>query len=168
MARRVADNTAVQTAIATALKSKTGRDFHAVECALSPTGEPTGSGTCTAIESNGSRWEVEHSGGTNVILKDVALYAKTLETIVGGLARDLSKHYGLSTSIFPSGGALCGNMLRGKADESTQCIAVLADKSSTDVTVRTTRVEDNRIYFQMFPNNRPDLSQSGWHLADPR
>ncbi|WP_327145399.1 DUF4333 domain-containing protein [Nocardia sp. NBC_01327] len=173
---KLADNGQTQKSIALALKNKTGRDVQAVECTGIQKLAINATRTCTAIESNGARWEVEHyltnlDGASSVTLKDTLLYAKSVESIVSGLARNLSQHYGLASnqnlSSFLASSASCANMLRGNPGDSIQCKAILADKSSTDVTVRTTKLEDSKIYFELFPNNAPDLSMSGWQIADP-
>ncbi|WP_067690492.1 DUF4333 domain-containing protein [Nocardia jejuensis] len=173
---KLADNAQVQKSIARALQNKTGGVVQAVECTGIQKLAVNAFRTCTAVESNGARWEVEHhltnlDGASSVTLKDTLLYAKSVESVVSGLARNLSQHFGLSSmnnlsSLLASSGS-CANMLRGNPGDSIQCKAVLADKSSTDVTVRTTKSEDGKIYFELFPNNDPDLSMSGWRSADP-
>lgn len=172
---KLADNGQVQQSIGLYLRSKTGRDVRAVECTGIQKLAVNATRACTAIESNGARWEVEHyltnlDGAASVTLKDTLLYAKSVESIVAGLARNLSQHYGVAPSGlsgFLASTANCPNMLRGNPGDSVQCTATLADKSTRDVTVRTTKVEDGRIYFELFPNDAPDLSMSGWQLADP-
>ncbi|MGW4244649.1 hypothetical protein, partial [Nocardia sp. NPDC004722] len=75
--------------------------------------------------------------------------------------------YGLPRTLYPGKNADCPNMLRGKPDETIHCKGILTDRSTTDVTVRTTSIEGNKIHFQLYPDNAPDLSMSGWQLADP-
>ncbi|WP_194853213.1 DUF4333 domain-containing protein [Nocardia sp. SYP-A9097] len=172
---KLADNTQVQNSIARYLKSKTGSDVRAVECTGIQKFAINATRTCTAIETNGARWEVEHyltnlDGSASVTLKDTLLYAKSVESTVADLARNLSQHYGLAANDlngFLASKGTCENMLRGTPGDSVQCKAILADHSTTDVTVRTTKSEDGKIYFELFPNNAHDLSMSGWQIADP-
>ncbi|MFE6858258.1 DUF4333 domain-containing protein [Nocardia sp. NPDC057668] len=172
----LADNVEVQKSLASALKKKTGREVGNVQCAGIQKLEPYAERTCTVIESNGARWEVDAnlsslSGVVSVTFKDTLLYAQSVENVVASLAHNLSRHYGFASmtdlrSFMASKGS-CPNMLRGNPGDTIHCQAILADNSTTDVTVRATKSEEGRIYFELFPDNAPDLSMSGWQLADP-
>ncbi|MGV9413107.1 DUF4333 domain-containing protein [Nocardia sp. NPDC003693] len=172
----LADNAEVQKALALALQNKTGRAVGTVQCAGIQKAKVHASRTCTVVESNGARWEVDAgisspSSVVSATFKDTLLYATTVENIVASLAHNLSRHYGFASftdlkSCMASKGS-CANMLRGNPGDTIHCRAILADNSTTDVTVRTTKSEEGRIYFELFPDNAPDLSMSGWQLADP-
>lgn len=170
---RVIDNFTVQANIARALEVKTERYYKTVTCSGIHKLVIDTTRTCTVTETNDNVWNVDYTitdmnGGATVTLQDSVLYAGTLEPIVEDLARRLSLQYRLASGYFSQASASCANMLRGRTGEAVHCTAVLADKSSTDVTIRTTKVEFDKIFFEVFPDNAPDLSLGGWHLADPR
>lgn len=168
---RIADNITVQNNVADAIERKTGRAVARIECTGLQKLEVNAARTCTAVESNGSRWDVRQyltniNGAVSVTFTDTLLYAKTAETIVMSLAWNLSKHFG-DRSLFPAGSGRCDHMLRGTPGASIHCTAILADRTTMPVTLTAVESTGDRISFTMHPDDRPDLSMSGWQLADP-